>query len=187
MRRRTFLSLLGGAMALRPQAVRVQPKLPTIGYFGTPTAATWAPWTAAFVQRLRELNWIEGRTVTIEYRWADGRRDRYAALAADLVQRKVDVILTAGSAVPVLKQATATIPIVFAIGRDPVGEGYAASLARPGGNATGLSLLIADLAGKRVELLRENCPASAGSRSWPMPPIRKASWSGGRSMLRPPR
>src|SRR5262245_15995568 len=116
-------------------------------------------WVAAFVQRLRELGWIEGRTVAIEYRWAEGRSERFAQIAADFVQRKVDVIVTY-STPPVIaaKQATAVIPIVSAVMGDPVGTGLVASLARPGGNVTGLSTLTPDLAGKRLELLREVVP-----------------------------
>ena len=111
------------------------------------------------MQRLRELGWIEGRTVAIEYRWAEGRSERFAEIAAEFVRLKVDVIVTDGTA-PVLaaKQATSVIPIVFAAAGDPVGTGLVASLARPGGNVTGLSIQQADLAGKRLELLREVVP-----------------------------
>jgi putative ABC transport system substrate-binding protein len=115
-------------------------------------------WTAAFVQRLRELGWIEGRTVAIEYRWADGRSDRFADIAAELVRLKVDVIVTTGIAVPAFKQATSVIPIVFALGSDPLAGDLVASLSRPGGNVTGLSQLAADLGGKRLEILREVVP-----------------------------
>ena len=115
-------------------------------------------WLLHFVQRLRELGWIEGRTVEIEYSWAEGRPERYAEIAAEFVQRKVDVIVTVGSAVPALKQATSVIPIVFAVAGDPVGAGLVASLSRPGGNVTGLSNQQSDLAGKRIELLREVVP-----------------------------
>jgi putative ABC transport system substrate-binding protein len=116
-------------------------------------------WVAAFVQRLRELGWIEGRTIAIEYRWAEGRAERAAEIAAELVQRKVDVIVTSGTAVVVAAmQATSVIPIVFAAAGDPVGTGLIASLARPGGNVTGLSNQVLDLAGKRLELLREIVP-----------------------------
>ena len=132
-------------------------KLPTIGFLGA-DAAAFSPWTAAFVARLRELGWIEGRTVAIEYRWSQGRTERYAEIAAEFVRLKVDVIVTVGSAVPIVKQATAVIPIVFAVGIDPVGSGLVASLAQPGGNVTGLSLQANELAGKRLELLREVVP-----------------------------
>jgi len=125
MRRRAFITLLGGAGAWPLAAWAQQPgKLPTIGFFGVSTPLNWNPWTAAFVQRLRELGWIEGRTVAIEYRWAEGRHERYSEIATEFVRLKVDVILTAGGAVPAAKQATSTIPIVFAIAVDPVGSGF---------------------------------------------------------------
>jgi ABC-type uncharacterized transport system substrate-binding protein len=110
------------------------------------------------VQRLRELGWIEGRTVAIEYRWAEGRNERYAEIAAEFVRLKVDVIVTVGSAAIAARQETSTIPIVFALAGDPVGQGMVTSLARPGGNLTGLSIQSVDLAGKRIELLREVLP-----------------------------
>ena len=159
MKRREFITLLGGAAAAWPLAARAQQaKLPTIGFLGASSSSAWSHWTAAFVKRLRELGWIEGRTVTIEYRWAEGRSERFAEFAAEFVRLKVDVILTVGSAVPAAKQATATIPIVFALASEPVGSGMVASLARPGGNVTGLSLQSSELAGKRIELLREVVP-----------------------------
>ena len=171
LQRREFITLLGGAAAAWPLAARAQQpaKLPTIGFLGATTASAAGPWTTAFVQRLRELGWIEGRNVAIEYRWAEGRYERFAEIAAEFVRRKVDVIVTAATA-PVIaaKQATSVIPIVFAVAGDPVGSGLVASLARPGGNVTGLSLQQTDLAGKRLELLREVVPASADSRSWAM-------------------
>ena len=160
MKRRTFITLLGGAAAAWPLAARAQqPKLPTIGFLGANSPSLQSQWTAAFVQRLRELGWIEGRNLTIEYRWAEGRFDRSPALAAELVQRKVDVIVTHATAnVVAAMQATSLIPIVFAAVADPVGNKLVASLARPGGNVTGLSNQIPDLAGKRLELLRELVP-----------------------------
>ena len=160
MRRREFMTLVGGAVAAWPLAARAQQqrKLPTIGFLGASTSSNWSHWTTAFVQRLRELGWIEGRTVAIEYRWAEGRSDRFTEIAAEFVRLKVDVILTVGSAAAVARQATSTIPIVFALAADPVGSGLVASLARPGGNLTGLSLQSSDLAGKRIELLREVLP-----------------------------
>src|SRR5229473_5175648 len=155
MRRREFITLLGGAAASWPFAVQAQHagKLPTIGFLGA-DASAFGPWTAAFVAHLRELGWIEGRTVAIEYRWSQGRTERYAEIAAEFVRLKVDVIVTVGSAVPTVKQVTAVIPIVFAVAIDPVGSGLVANLAKPGGNVTGLSLQGTDLAGKRLELLR---------------------------------
>jgi putative ABC transport system substrate-binding protein len=158
--RREFVTLLGGAAAW-PLAVRAQQsaKLPTIGFLGPLTPSAQSEWTAAFVQRLRELGWIEGRTVSIEYRWGEGRTDHLAEIAAEFVRRKVDVIITAGTAaVSATKQATPVIPIVFATAGDPVGTGLVASLARPGGNVTGLSNQSADLPGKRLDLLRELIP-----------------------------
>src|SRR6266480_7712546 len=149
------MTLLGGAAAAWPLAARAQQlKLPTIGFLGASTPSNWSPWTAAFVQRLRELGWTEGRTVAIEYRWAEGRSERYGDIAAEFVRLKVDVIITVGSAVAATKQVTSTIPIVFAIAVDPVGSGMVASLARPGGNATGISVQSPELAGKRPEILR---------------------------------
>ena len=133
-------------------------KLPIIGILGASTLSAWSVWTAAFVQRLRELGWSEGRTVAIEYRWAEGRYERYPEIGAEFVRLKVDVILTVGSAVPALKQVTSAIPIVFAAAVDPLGSGLVASLARPGGNVTGLSMQSTDLVTKRCELLREIVP-----------------------------
>ena len=157
--RRKFLATLGGAAAAWPLVARAQqPKLPTIGFLGSTTSSAMSQWVAAFVQRLRELGWIEGRTVAIEYRWAEGRIERYAEIAAEFVRLKVDVIVTVGTALSAAKQATSVIPIVFAAAVDPLGTGLVASLARPGGNVTGLSLQFPDLAGKRLELLREVVP-----------------------------
>jgi putative ABC transport system substrate-binding protein len=132
--------------------------MPTIGFLGTGTPSAWSHWVAAFAQRLHELGWIEGRAVAIEYRWAEGRGERFAEIAAEFVRLKVDVIITVGSAVAATKQVTSTIPIVFAIAVDPVGSGMVASLARPGGNATGISVQSTELAGKRLEILREVLP-----------------------------
>jgi putative ABC transport system substrate-binding protein len=161
MRRRDFITLLGGAAATWPLAARAQQpgKLPKIGFLGSGSASGWSPWTAAFVQRLNELGWTEGRTVAIEMRWAEGRSERFAAIATELVELKVDVIVTSGLAVPAAKQVTSVIPIVFALASDPVGLGMIASLARPGGNVTGLSQQSRELAGKRLELLREILPS----------------------------
>src|SRR5262249_11777177 len=129
------------------------------GFFSPNRALAQTEWTEAFVQRLRELNWIEGRTVSIEYRWAEGRTERLIEIAAELVRLKVDVIVTqGGAAVLAAKQATSIIPIICAVAGDPVSTGLVANLARPGGNVTGLSLLNTDLVGKRLELLREVVP-----------------------------
>src|SRR5215472_15482426 len=139
MKRREFITLLGGAAAAWPLAARAQQpgKLPTIGFLGATTASAQRELTDAFVQRLRELGWAEGRTVAIEYRWAEGRSERLAEFAAEFVRLKVDVILTHNPP-PVIaaKQATSVIPIVFATAADPVDTGLIASLARPGGNVT---------------------------------------------------
>jgi len=161
MMRREFIALLGGAAAWPVAARAQQPgKLRTIGFLGQSTRSAASEWVAAFVQRLRELGWMEGRTITIEYRWSEGREERFAEIAAELVRLKVDVILTSGTPeVLAAKQATSVIPIVFATAGDPVGNGLIASLARPGGNVTGMSLQSNDTAGKRVELLREVVPS----------------------------
>src|SRR5262245_42583328 len=160
MKRRAFITLLGGAAAAWPLAARAQQpgKLPTIGFLGAASPSAWSQWVAAFVERLHQLGWIEGRTVAIDYRWAEGRSERYADIAAEFVRLKVDVIVTVGSAVLAAKQATSVIPIVFAAATDPVGTGLVTSLAHPGGNATGLSNQIADTSGKKLEFLREIVP-----------------------------
>ena len=158
--RREFITLLGGAAAAWPLGARAQQaaKLPTIGYLGASTPSFDSQRVAAFVQRLRERGWIEGRTVTIEYRWSEGRTERYPEIAAEFVRLKVDVIVTTGGGVPAVKQATSAIPIVFPVAGDPVGGGFVATLARPGGNVTGLSLQQTDIASKRSELLRDAVP-----------------------------
>jgi putative ABC transport system substrate-binding protein len=161
MRRREFITLIGGAAATWPVVARAQQpaKLPTIGVLGPSTAFAATKWTAALVQRLRELGWIEGRTVLIEYRWTQGRAERAAEIATEFVRQKVDVIVTAGTlTVVAAKRLTSEIPIVFAGAGDPVGMGLVASLARPGGNVTGLSNQSIELASKRIELLREVVP-----------------------------
>jgi putative ABC transport system substrate-binding protein len=161
MKRRQFITLLGGAASAWPLAARAQQpgKTATIGFLGANTAAADSHRITAFVQRLRKLGWIEGRNVAIEVRWAEGRAERFAEIAAEFVRLKVDVIITSGQT-PVLaaKQATSLIPIVFAAASDPVAVGLVASLARPGGNATGLSIQQLDTATKRLELLRELMP-----------------------------
>src|SRR5207247_561366 len=121
MRRREFITLLGGAAAWPLAARAQQGKLPTIGFLGA-DASAFSPWTAAFVAHLRELGWIENRNVAIEYRWSEGRTERYAEIAAEFVRMKVDVIVTVGSAVPTVRRATSVIPIVFAVAIDPVGS-----------------------------------------------------------------
>jgi len=159
MKRREFIAGLGVAANWSLAAYAQQPeKLPTIGFLGTTTPLVWRNYVPAFVQRLRELGWVEGRSVAIEYRWAEGRDERFREIAGEFVRLKVDVIVTSGGAGVAAKQATSTIPIVLALANDPVGSGLAASLARPGGNVTGLSLLAPDLAGKRLENLRQALP-----------------------------
>jgi putative ABC transport system substrate-binding protein len=160
MRRREFITLVGGAAVVWPRAGQAQQagKLPTIGFLGASSQSGWSSWTGAFVTRLRELGWIEGHTVAIEYRWAEGRKERFAEFAAEFVRLKVDVIVTAASAGYAAKQVTSTIPIVLAVATDPVGDGLVTSLARPGGNVTGMSLQQNDIAGKRLGLLREILP-----------------------------
>src|SRR5262245_47560761 len=160
--RRECIRLLGGPAAAWPLAARAQqPRLPTIGYLGatTSSASEEGLRLAALMQRLKELGWIEGRTVGIEYRWAGGQSERFSEFAAEFVRLKADLIVTySTTAVAAVKQATSAIPIVFAGVADPVGTGLVASLARPGGNATGVSLQTTDIAGKRLELLREIIP-----------------------------
>jgi putative tryptophan/tyrosine transport system substrate-binding protein len=158
MRRREFLTLVGGAAIACPLAAGAQQasKRPTVAYLGLDAASTKAL-NAAFTDRLRELGWTDGRTVAIDYRWSEGRPERVAEIAAELVQQKVHVIVTYGAAVAILKQATTSIPIVV-IANDPVGSGLVASLSHPGGNVTGLSLQAPESAAKRLELLRQLVP-----------------------------
>ena len=160
MRRRAFIAALGGAAAWPLVARAQQPaKPPTIGFFGPVNASIDRLQVAIFVERLRELGWIEGRNVAMEYRWAEGRMDRHADIAAELVRQKVDVIVTYSTpTVIALKRATPVIPIVFVSATDPVGNGLVETLARPGGNVTGLSNQSADSVGKRLEILREVVP-----------------------------
>jgi putative tryptophan/tyrosine transport system substrate-binding protein len=160
IQRRELIAALGGTVLAWPLVARAQQatKLPTIGFLGPSTLSDANAWVTAFAQRLRELGWIEGRTVAIEYRWADGRDERYAQIAAEFARLKVDVIVTPGGAALTVKQATSGIPIVFTVTSDPIASGLVASLARPGGNATGLSLQTTDTVAKRIELLRELMP-----------------------------
>jgi putative tryptophan/tyrosine transport system substrate-binding protein len=187
MRRREFIRLIGSVKAWPLAVFAVEPvKQPTIGFLGATTPTIWSSFVAAFLQRFRELGWIDGYNLTIEYRWAEGREDRYDELAADLVRRKVDVIVTGStSAVIAVKQATSVIPIVFATAGDPVGTGLVASLSHRGGNLTALSNQQTDLAGYRLELLHEVVPdikdvALLGNVTSP-----NVSWSSMRSSRRP--
>lgn len=159
MRRREFVTLLGGAAVAYPLAVRAQPsdQLRHVAVVGD-SPSTWNKWIAGFAERLRDLGWIEDRTIVIEYRWSEGRPERVAEITAELVQRKPDVIVTYGGAALVLKRATASIPIVFAIAIDPLGADLVQSLSRPGGNITGLSLQQTESSGRRLELLRDVVP-----------------------------
>ncbi len=159
MRRREFIRLVIGSAVVRPLPLYAQQpgKLPTIGFMGD-GATVYFPWVTAFADRLREMGWIEGQTVAIERRWSDGRPERVAEIAAEFVRQKVDVIVSYGAAVVTLKQATTSIPIVFAGAVDPVGIGIVASLSHPGGNVTGLSIQQAEIASKRLELLHRVVP-----------------------------
>jgi putative ABC transport system substrate-binding protein len=161
MKRRAFLTLLGGAMVSRPRAARAQQpaKIPTVGLVSSSTAAIERPRRDAFVARLGELGWVEGRSVMIEVRAAEGVVERAGEIAAELARLKVDVIVMSGDAqVLAAKRAAPDTPIVIASAGDPVGQGLVASLARPGGNVTGLSVQLIDTAGKRIELLHEIVP-----------------------------
>jgi ABC-type uncharacterized transport system substrate-binding protein len=159
VKRREVITLLGGAAAW-PLAARAQPavKLPTVGFLGGNTSYSLPEWSADFVPRMRELGWVEGQTVSFDVRWADGRTERYAEIADEFVRLKVDVIVTMGPPTLAVKRATSTIPIVFATNADPVANGLVASLARPGGNVTGLSITSPDIGGKRFDLLCELVP-----------------------------
>jgi putative ABC transport system substrate-binding protein len=158
MRRRDFLTLTGGIAAASPICGFAQQsqKLPLIGFMGAATPLAWAPWTSAFVRRLEELSWVDGKTIKIEYRWAGGSEQRYAEIAAEFVKLDANVLIAVGG--ETAKRVTSKIPIVVALMADPVGTGLVASLARPGGNITGMSIQSTDLAGKRIEILREALP-----------------------------
>jgi len=161
MRRRDFVKGSVGFAVSRPLSAHAQQerKPPTIGFMGASSLSAIDRYLAAWVQRLNELGWIDGRSVLIEYRWANGRNERMAEIATEFVRMKVDIIVTHGTAAVIAaKQATSIIPIVFAVAGDPVGTGLVASLARPGGNVTGLSIQQTDTAAKRLELLRQVVP-----------------------------
>jgi putative ABC transport system substrate-binding protein len=161
MERRTFMAMLTGGLLAAPLAAEAQApaKVPRIGFLFGPTPAVSAPYLEAFRQGLRELGYVEGQNIAIEYRWAEGKYERLPALAAELVRLKVDVIVTSAPPVPLAaKQATSTIPIVFTTAIDPVAQGLVVSLARPGGNITGLASIGQEVVGKHLELLKEVAP-----------------------------
>lgn len=161
MRRRDFLRLaIGSTTSVWPCLTLAQQssKLPIIGFLGGATPTMWAAWSGAFVDRLKALGWIDGQTAKLEFRWAEGRPELYTQFAEEFAKLNANVIVTSGAAVPALSKVTSTIPIVFAVANDPVRAGMVKSLARPGGNVTGISLQTLDLANKRFELLRETVP-----------------------------
>ncbi len=161
MDRRAFISTLAGGLLTAPLAAEAQQtgKVPRVGFLGNSSPELDSEWVTAFRRGLREIGYVEGQNIVIEYRWAEGKRERFADLAAELVRLKVDVIVTGvDRALEAARRSTTTIPIVVATATNPVGLGYVASLSRPGGNITGLSIQTAELPAKRLQLLREAVP-----------------------------
>src|SRR6202790_4251055 len=171
MRRRRFIAGLLAATAAGRAHAQQPAKLPTIGFLGTTTPSVWKDYVPAFVQRLRELGWVEGRTVAIEYRWAEGRNERFGEIAAEFARLKVDVIVTSGGAGVAAKQATSTIPIVVALANDPVGSGLAASLDGPAATSPACRCLLPILPASGSKLYVGFCPMFADWPFWEMPAI----------------
>jgi putative ABC transport system substrate-binding protein len=162
MDRRAFIRSVVGSLIAAPFAARAQHSLiPTIGFLSGQSPGPWAPYVAAFRDGLNETGYVEGKNVAIEFRWAEGQYSRLPALAADLVHRQVAILVAVGGGAREAKAATATVPIVFTTGNDPVVDGLVASLAHPGGNATGVSFVPAELVAKRLELLHQLVPKAA--------------------------
>ena len=189
MRRREFIALLGSAAALPIAAHGEQPATPVIGFLNGATAKGFAPNVSGFLQGLKEAGYVDGQNVAIEYRWAEGHYERLADMAADLVHRQVRVIAANTSAAPAAKAATTTIPIVFINGTGPVSEALVKSMNRPGGNATGVSVVSDVLVAKQLDMLRELAPAATlirpsfqstnpiGKRDWATPKRQRANWN----------
>src|SRR5215212_3356027 len=176
MRRRDFILLLASTAAMAPQRTHAQQAVPVVGFLNSASPAGYAAMASAFRQGLKEAGYVEGSNIVIDYRWAENRYEKLPALAADLVERHVTVIFANSTAIAAAKAATSTIPITFISGEDPVRLGFVASLSRPGGNATGVTILAGELGAKRLELLRELVPQASTvavlvSSDWPAKPF----------------